>query len=182
MISGNGIELIYCNSRSIPSALQDRLSHLNINYDHNLLMNAQHYTPRQRHYDVSQHNTPWHWQNEKSAKKKKRWQWPRVVSATQHTVTQKLWLDRIITHYDIFLEIHFQISPNPHNLFRLRSILMLSFHLHLGLPSSLFLSGYTTNKLFLLHLTPATRCALIAPPPPPPLLFSRFLHFLKKTK
>ena len=70
------------------------------------------------------------------------------------------------------LEIIFQISPHPHNLFRLRSILMLSFHLHLGLSSSIFLSGYMTSNLyaFLLHPTPATRCALIAAPPSPPAL------------
>ena len=42
--------------------------HLNINYDHKLLILAQHYTPCQRHYDVSQHNTPWHWHSHKSAK------------------------------------------------------------------------------------------------------------------
>ena len=82
-------------------------------------------------------------------------------------MTPKICLDRTVTHYDILLEIHFQISPHPHNLFQLRSILMLSFHLHLCLSSSLFLSGYTTSNLyaFLLHPTPATRCALIAPPP-----------------
>ena len=111
------------------------------------------------------------------AQKKKniRWHWHRVLSATEHTVTPKIWLDRNITHYDILLEIHFQISPHPHNLFRLRSILMLSFHLQIDFPSSLFLSGYTTSNLyaFLLHPTPATRCALIAPPPRPLIWLSQ---------
>jgi hypothetical protein len=38
-------------------------------------------------------------------------------------------------------------SISPHPIF-LRSIIILSYHLHLGLPSSLFPSGFPTNTLY----------------------------------
>jgi hypothetical protein len=47
-------------------------------------------------------------------------------------------------------------SPPSHHLSQ-RSILILSFHLHLGLPSGVFLSGSPTN-IFCVFLIP-TMCA-----------------------
>jgi hypothetical protein len=47
-----------------------------------------------------------------------------------------------------------QSSPQHSILSLKRSILMLSIHLHLGLPSGLFLSGFPTNNLYTFLFSP----------------------------
>jgi hypothetical protein len=47
-----------------------------------------------------------------------------------------------------------QSSPQHSMLYLKRSILMLSIHLRLGLPSGLFPSGFATNKLNTFFFSP----------------------------
>jgi hypothetical protein len=69
---------------------------------------------------------------------------------------------RFITAYTRALQFYLSwarpIQSKPPNPSSMRSILMLSTHLHLHLPSSLFPSGFPTNNLHTLLFSPI--CAI----------------------
>ena len=70
---------------------------------------------------------------------------------------------RFITAFTRAATCHFpepdQSSPHPHPTSR-RSILILSSHLRLGLPSDLFPLGFTTKILYAIFLSPCVLHAL----------------------
>jgi hypothetical protein len=65
------------------------------------------------------------------------------------------------------------IQSTPSHPISLRSILILSTHLRLGLPSGLFHSGFPTNILYAFLFSPHS-CYLLHPSHPPWLDYSNY--------
>jgi hypothetical protein len=75
--------------------------------------------------------------------------WGEAKSAATQEFPSILWNSKV--HYQVHKSPHTGPCPdpdqsNPSHPLSLRSILILSTHLRLGLPSGLFLSGFPTNK------------------------------------
>jgi hypothetical protein len=53
-----------------------------------------------------------------------------------------------------FINYTTRLGPDGHTPFYVRSILILSTHIHFGLPSDLFPSGFPTNILYAFLVSP----------------------------